>query len=120
VGGQNRIGGGRRVHSLEQGPGRHRPRLRHRPRPTADRRQLAACSAAGDRGAELAQVRTPTLVVRGEADPLQSIRAGRATAAAIPGPELITFPDVGHGLIPEPLWPRLFRALDDLRARTPG
>jgi pimeloyl-ACP methyl ester carboxylesterase len=55
--------------------------------------------------------------VHGEADPLQSVRAGRATAAAIPGAELITFPDVGHGLPPAQLWPRLFQALDDLRAR---
>lgn len=88
--------------------------------PTADRRQLAACNAAGDRRAELAQVRAPTLVVHGEADPLQSVRAGRATAAANPGAELLTFPDVGHGLTPEQLWPRLFEALNDLRARTPS
>lgn len=87
--------------------------------PTADRRQLAACTASGDRRAELARVRAPTLIVHGEADPLQSVSAGCATAAAVPGAELITFPDVGHGLLPEELWPRLFQALDDLRSRVP-
>lgn len=53
--------------------------------PEAGRRQLAACRAGGDRRAELARVRAPTLVVHGRDDPMQSLGAGRATAEAIPG-----------------------------------
>jgi pimeloyl-ACP methyl ester carboxylesterase len=83
--------------------------------PAGDRRQLAAIKASGDRRAELGRVRVPTLVIHGEEDPLQSVRAGRATADAIPGARLVTFPGVGHDLAPEPLWPQL---LDEIAAIT--
>lgn len=74
------------------------------PDQAADRRQLAAITASGDRRAELARVTAPTLVVHGEDDPLQSVRAGRATADAIPNARLVTYPGMGHDL-PRPLWP---------------
>jgi pimeloyl-ACP methyl ester carboxylesterase len=45
----------------------------------------------------------PTLVVHGEADPLVRPAAGRATAAAVPGARLVTYPGMGHNL-PEALW----------------
>ena len=83
--------------------------------PAGDQRQQAACKASGDRRPELTHVRVPTLIVHGEDDPLQSVRAGRATAQAIPGARLVTFPEVGHGLVPAELWPRL---LDELCAIT--
>lgn len=79
--------------------------------PAGDRRQLAAARASGDRRAELARVRAPTLVVHGQDDPLQSVKAGRATARAVPGAWLVTYPGVGHDLAPRALWPRL---LDDI------
>jgi len=44
-------------------------------------------------------------VMHGEADPLIGVSGGRATATAIPGSRLVTFPGMGHD-IPEPLWPR--------------
>lgn len=66
-------------------------------------RQTAALVAAGDRRAALARVRVPTLVIHGENDPLILPAGGRATAAAIPGARLITYPGMGHDL-PEPLW----------------
>lgn len=85
--------------------------------PTAVRRQQAAIKASGDRRAELRRVQVPTLVVHGEADPMQSLRAGEATADAIPGARLLTFPGVGHDLAPEPLWPQLIDEITALAAR---
>lgn len=76
-------------------------------------RQQAAAKASGDRRGELALVRVPTLVVHGEQDPMQSPRAGRATAEAIPGARLRILPDVGHALPPE-LWPEVLDELCDL------
>jgi pimeloyl-ACP methyl ester carboxylesterase len=85
--------------------------------PTAVRRQQAAIKASGDRRAGLSQVRVPTLVVHGDADPMQSPRAGKATADAIPGARLVTYPGVGHDLVPAPLWPHL---LDEIAALAAG
>ena len=39
-----------------------------------------------------------------------NVSGGRATAAAIPGAELLTFPGMGHDL-PRPLWPRIIDAI---------
>ena len=46
----------------------------------------------------------PTLVLHGEADPLIAVSGGAATAAAIPGARLVTYPGMGHDL-PDALWP---------------
>jgi len=86
--------------------------------PAGEQRQQKACKVTGDRRGELTRVRAPTLVVHGEDDPLQSVHAGRATARAIPGARLITFPGVGHGLPPAELWPRLLDELCTLAAQT--
>jgi len=69
-------------------------------------RQLAAIIDDGDRTSRLAHVRTPTLVLHGEADPLVKLPGGEATAAAIPGARLVTIPGWGHDL-PLKLVPRL-------------
>lgn len=69
-------------------------------------RQLAAIIDDGDRTSRLAAVRTPTLVLHGEADPLVKMAGGEATAAAISGARLVTVPGWGHDL-PVPLIPRL-------------
>jgi len=61
-------------------------------------RQLAAIIDDGDRTSRLAGVRVPTLVMHGEADPLVKLAGGEATAAAIPGARLVTFPGWGHDL----------------------
>ena len=86
----------------------------------AVQRQTAAIAASGDRRAALAQVRVPTLVLHGEADQLVRLEAGRATAAAIPGARLVTYPGMGHEL-PRELWPEFvdqISRLADLAAQT--
>ena len=45
---------------------------------------------------KLASIKLPTLVLHGEYDPLIPLDNGRKFAAAIPGAQLITYPDVGH------------------------
>lgn len=80
-------------------------------------RQFAAILADGDRTAELAGVRVPTLVVHGDADPLVPPACGEATARAIPGAELVMLPRMGHDL-PEPLVPRLVEIVGEFVART--
>ncbi len=63
-------------------------------------------------GPALAELRRPTLVLHGEQDPILRVSAARATARAIPGARLVTFPGVGHDL-PEALWPRIAREVRD-------
>lgn len=66
--------------------------------PEGTGRQLAAIVAHGDRTPKLASVRAPTLVIHGEADPLVPVEGGKATAAAIPGADLMLIPGMGHDL----------------------
>lgn len=61
-------------------------------------RQMAAIINDGDRTERLSRVSLPTLVLHGEDDPLVKVEGGRATAAAIPGAKLKTFPGWGHDL----------------------
>jgi pimeloyl-ACP methyl ester carboxylesterase len=68
----------------------------------AVQRQTAAIAASEDRRKELGQVRVPTLVLHGEEDRMIRPVAGRATADAIPGARLVTYPGMGHEL-PRPL-----------------
>jgi pimeloyl-ACP methyl ester carboxylesterase len=72
-------------------------------RPEGTARQLGAILASPDRTEGLRGVRMPFLVVHGEDDPLVTISGGRATAAAVAGSRLLTFPGMGHDL-PEALW----------------
>ncbi|WP_086619176.1 alpha/beta fold hydrolase [Erythrobacter tepidarius] len=69
-------------------------------------RQLAAIIDDGCRRARLAKVRTPTLVLHGEDDPLVKVEAGEDTARHIAGARLVTIPGWGHD-IPQALVPRL-------------
>ena len=71
-----------------------------------DARQRAAVIASGDRRKQLARLDVPTLVIHGDQDPLMRPQGGRATAAAIPGAKLVTYPAMGHDL-PRPLWPTI-------------
>ena len=84
--------------------------------PAGVARQLAAIHASGERTARLADVAVPTLVLHGEADPLVQPDGGRATAAAVPGARLVTYPGMGHDL-PRALWPELVTQITD-HART--
>ena len=78
--------------------------------PAGTARQLAAILASGSRTAALRQLDVPTVVIHGESDPLVPLRAGQATARAIPGAELITIPGMGHDL-PRELWPTFVDAI---------
>ena len=73
-------------------------------------RQLLAIQASGDRTPALRELDLPTLVVHGEDDPLIQVDGGRATAAAVPGAELLVVPGMGHNL-PRELWPQLVQAI---------
>ena len=80
----------------------------HNPAGTA--RQLAAILASGSRTAALRELDVPAVVIHGESDPLVPLRAGLATAKAIPAAELITISGMGHDL-PKELWPRFVDAV---------
>ncbi len=79
-------------------------------------RQLLAIHASGDRTPALRGLDVPTLVVHGEDDPLVQVEGGRATAAAVPGAELLVVPGMGHDL-PRELWPQLVEAISSIAAR---
>ena len=87
--------------------------LRARARASFDRgidpdgtgRQLVAILASGDRTEALRAVDVPTVVIHGTDDPLIDVSGGKATAAAIPGAELVLIEGMGHDL-PRQLWPR--------------
>ncbi|MFF5131948.1 alpha/beta fold hydrolase [Streptomyces syringium] len=69
-------------------------------------RQGLAVIATGDRTARLRSLRLPTLVLHGADDVVCDASGGRATAAAVPGAELVILEGMGHAL-PQDLWPEL-------------
>lgn len=77
---------------------RHRLSYRAGLNPAASGRQLLATLLDGDRTDRLAGLDVPTLVIHGEVDPMLHVEAAHATAAAIPGAQLLVLPDVGHEL----------------------
>lgn len=79
--------------------------------PDGSARQLAAILASGDRTDRLRRLRVPTVVIHGLQDKLIQPDGGRATAAAIPGAELIELADMGHDLPPH-LWPVIAEAIE--------
>lgn len=68
--------------------------------------QLAAVLAERDRTPGLRRLEVPTLVVHGSKDRIVLPSGGRATAAAVPGAELMEVAGMGHDL-PRWVWPRL-------------
>jgi pimeloyl-ACP methyl ester carboxylesterase len=79
-------------------------------------RQFAAVLASPDRTPRLRSLRVPTLVIHGRDDPLVRVSGGEATAAAIPGAELVVIDGMGHDL-PRPLWSRITDLIVDLVER---
>jgi pimeloyl-ACP methyl ester carboxylesterase len=79
-------------------------------RPLGAVRQSAVILGAEDRTVALGAVTVPTVVVHGEADALIDVSGGHATAAAIPGADLLLIPCMGHNL-PEDAWPQIIEAI---------
>jgi pimeloyl-ACP methyl ester carboxylesterase len=74
--------------------------------PAGVARQLTAILTCADRTPALAGIAVPTLVIHGERDALVDVSGGRATAAAIPGCELMVVDGMGHDL-PRAVWPQI-------------
>ena len=79
-------------------------------------RQLQACLAADDRTQSLRLLQVPTLVIHGADDTLIGVSGGRATAAAVPGAELLVLDGVGHE-VPRGVWPVVVDRIAGLVAR---
>ena len=79
--------------------------------PPGAARQLAAIMASGSRKEALAAVKTPALIIHGDADPLVRLDGGEATARAIPGAKLMVIKGMGHAL-PIPMWPQIIAAIE--------
>jgi pimeloyl-ACP methyl ester carboxylesterase len=74
-------------------------------------RQLLAILASGDRTANLRRVDVPALVIHGDADILVQPSGGEATAAAIPGADLMIVEGMGHDL-PREVWERILDGVE--------
>ncbi|RBY86621.1 alpha/beta fold hydrolase [Blastococcus sp. TF02A-30] len=83
--------------------------------PAGVARQLTAILTCADRTPDLGKLDVPALVIHGEQDPLVQVSGGRATAAAIPGAELLVVDGMGHDL-PRALWPQLIDRITALIA----
>lgn len=84
--------------------------------PAGTARQFTAIRISGDRTEGLRGLSVPALVIHGEDDPLVTLEGGTATADAIPGAKLLTFPGMDHDL-PRPLWPVIAEAITELTGR---
>ncbi|WP_300403950.1 alpha/beta hydrolase [uncultured Nocardioides sp.] len=85
-------------------------------------RQMVAILTQPDREPRLRGLRVPSLVVHGLADKMVHVSGGRATAAAIPGAELVLVDGMGHDL-PEELFDTFTAAIRrtaDRAARAEG
>jgi pimeloyl-ACP methyl ester carboxylesterase len=78
--------------------------------PAGTGRQLAAILAAGDRASDLRRITAPTVVIHGTKDRMVRPSGARATAAAIPGAELVMIDGMGHDL-PVGAWDRIVDAI---------
>jgi len=84
--------------------------------PTGPAFQIAAIAATGDRTERLADVSLPTLVIHGREDSLIALSGGEATAAAVPGADLLVFGKMGHD-IPELYWSQIADAIFGIAVR---
>src|SRR5580765_3277312 len=78
--------------------------------PAGYARQLAAIIASGSRQQRLAGLRTPTLVIHGDADPLVPIECGVDVARSVPDARMLTIEGMGHAL-PASAWPPIIDAI---------
>jgi len=84
--------------------------------PAGVERQLVGIMASGNRTADLRRITAPTLVIHGRDDPLVPLRAGRATARAIHGAQLLVIDGMGHDF-PRGAWPQIADAIERNAAR---
>jgi pimeloyl-ACP methyl ester carboxylesterase len=84
--------------------------------PAGTVRQMAAVVTAPDRTERLAEIKVPTTVIHGDADPLVNVSGGEATADAIPGARLLVLEGMGHDM-PRELWPPILDAIQQNAAR---
>jgi pimeloyl-ACP methyl ester carboxylesterase len=94
---------------------RVRESLRRSFHPNGTARQLVAVAADHARAAALAQIRVPTLVLHGAADPFVPLECGRDTARRIPGARLEVIEGMGHDLAPGVVEQLLVRSLPFLQ-----
>lgn len=80
-------------------------------------RQLAACVGERDRTADLGGLTCPALVIHGDRDRVIRPDGGRATAAAIPGSEMLEVPGMGHDLA-RSSWPVVLDGIERIATRT--
>jgi pimeloyl-ACP methyl ester carboxylesterase len=64
--------------------------------PEGSLRQLLASMTQNDRTSKLGELKVPTLIIHGDADPLVPLAGGQATADAIPGAKLMVIKGMGH------------------------
>jgi pimeloyl-ACP methyl ester carboxylesterase len=81
--------------------------------PRGTLRQMMAILTQPNRAKRLRDLQIPTVVIHGMSDRMVHVSGGRATAAAVPGAELLLVDGMGHDLPPE-----LFRTFADAIART--
>jgi pimeloyl-ACP methyl ester carboxylesterase len=74
--------------------------------PAGVARQLAAVLTTPDRTRALKGISVPTLVIHGSDDALVDVSGGRATAATVPGAELLVVDGLGHDP-PRTMWPKI-------------
>jgi pimeloyl-ACP methyl ester carboxylesterase len=84
--------------------------------PLAVGRQGLAVVSSPDRTPGLRALAVPALVIHGSADRMVDVSGGRATAAAIPGAELVEIEGMGHDL-PRALWPQFATKIAELVKR---
>jgi pimeloyl-ACP methyl ester carboxylesterase len=87
--------------------------------PEGTQRQLVASICSGSRHDRLGELGVPTVVLHGNADKLIDPSGGVATAAAIPGAELVMIDGWGHDL-PPGVWERLVDTITENARRAEG
>ncbi|MHA2071586.1 MAG: alpha/beta fold hydrolase [Candidatus Thorarchaeota archaeon] len=73
-------------------------------------RQLGAILTSGSRNEALMNVKIPTLVIHGDADPLVPVEGGKDTAKSIPDAELLIIEGMGHSF-PIEVVPQILQAI---------
>ncbi len=79
--------------------------------PHGTARQIAAIMTQPDRRKALASLTIPTLVIHGTDDPVVPVEAGKDTAKAIPGAQLMLIDGMGHDLPHGGAWPKIVEAI---------